>query len=50
MELTKAEEEKIVIFLTDVNHKLDLIIAAQAALLNKTEHIITVKSVAKESH
>ncbi|MBE0505037.1 MAG: hypothetical protein IBX46_13035 [Desulfuromonadales bacterium] len=48
MELTKAEEEKIIVLLTDFNHKLDLIIAAQAALLNKVEHMFTVKNTTKE--
>ena len=50
MELTKAEKEKIVILLTDFNHKLDLIIAAQAALINKVEHMFTAKNVTKEPH
>ncbi|MDZ4186446.1 MAG: hypothetical protein U1D97_15915 [Desulfuromonadales bacterium] len=50
MELTKAEEEKVVILLTDFNRKLDLILAAQAALINKVEHMSTAKNATKESH
>ena len=35
MELSKAEEEKIVILLIDFNRKLDLIIEAQASLIKE---------------
>lgn len=41
MELTEAEKEKIVIFLTDFNHKLDLFIEAQVALIKEVKLMYT---------
>ena len=48
MELSKAEEERMVIFLTEINRKLDLIIAAQTAFINKVDLTFTAQKATKE--
>ena len=49
MELNKAEEEKIEIFLIDLNRKLDLFIETQAALIKEVQLMLTAKKVKKET-
>jgi hypothetical protein len=48
MELNKAEEEKMEIFLIDLNRKLDLFIEMQAALIKEVQLMLTAKKVKKE--